>query len=164
MGLISWVRRRLGIKSPLQRRIELQELITRAWEVTDPASRDVLITYAPQRLNGIPDTGEIVWAWVPYAEDPEQGKDRPMLVIARHDALRVYALKLTTKARPGAQNLMLLGPGTWDNHKRDSWIEMDKLYSIHHQGIRREASPLDRNRFTYIAQALADRHGWRVQI
>ncbi len=36
--------------------------------------------YAP-KANGKPDPGEVVWAWVPYEEDPSQGKDRPVLVI-----------------------------------------------------------------------------------
>src|SRR3954468_725955 len=36
--------------------------------------------YAP-KADGRPDPGEVVWAWVPYEEDPTQGKDRPVLVI-----------------------------------------------------------------------------------
>ena len=37
-------------------------------------------SYAPE-ANGQPDPGEVVWAWVPYEEDPSKGKDRPVLVI-----------------------------------------------------------------------------------
>ena len=37
-------------------------------------------TYAPE-IDGEPDPGEVVWAWVPYEEDPSQGKDRPVLVL-----------------------------------------------------------------------------------
>ena len=36
--------------------------------------------YAPE-IDGEPDPGEVVWAWVPYEEDPSQGKDRPVLVL-----------------------------------------------------------------------------------
>src|SRR3954470_21314643 len=51
--------------------------------------------YAPS-LDGDADPGEIVWGWVPYEEDPSQGKDRPVLVIARNrDA--VLGLMLTSK-------------------------------------------------------------------
>ena len=32
-------------------------------------------------LDGEPDPGEVVWAWVPYEDDPAQGKDRPVLVV-----------------------------------------------------------------------------------
>src|SRR5688500_8908532 len=40
------------------------------------------VAYAP-RTDGRPDPGEIVWAWVPYAEGDGRGKDRPVLVIGR---------------------------------------------------------------------------------
>ena len=36
--------------------------------------------YEPE-LDGQPDPGEVVWGWVPYEEDPSQGKDRPVLLI-----------------------------------------------------------------------------------
>jgi hypothetical protein len=42
---------------------------------TEPSS-----TYAPE-IDGEPDPGEVVWAWVPYEDDPTQGKDRPVLVL-----------------------------------------------------------------------------------
>jgi len=38
--------------------------------------------YAPQQDRD-PDPGEIVWAWVPYEEDDQVGKDRPLVVIGR---------------------------------------------------------------------------------
>ena len=41
-----------------------------------------MTTYSPE-LDGEPDPGEVVWAWVPYEDDPSQGKDRPVLVIGR---------------------------------------------------------------------------------
>ncbi len=44
-------------------------------------SKDVLtISYAPEP-DGDADPGEVVWTWVPYEDDPGQGKDRPVLVI-----------------------------------------------------------------------------------
>ena len=36
--------------------------------------------YAPE-IDGEPDPGEVVWAWVPYEDDPSQGKDRPVLLL-----------------------------------------------------------------------------------
>ena len=37
-------------------------------------------SYAPEQ-DGDPDPGEVVWAWIPYEDDPKQGKDRPVIVL-----------------------------------------------------------------------------------
>ena len=50
--------------------------------MTDDAGvTDAAAHYAPE-IDGEPDPGEVVWAWVPYEDDPSQGKDRPVLVLA----------------------------------------------------------------------------------
>ena len=54
---------------------------------------DVDIAYAPTP-DGRPDPGEVVWTWVPYEDDPSQGKDRPVLLIGREDH-QLYGLMLT---------------------------------------------------------------------
>src|SRR5690606_28866634 len=51
----------------------------RARVVTRPPARGRRLVYAPE-LDGRADPGEIVWAWVPYEDDPRRGKDRPVLV------------------------------------------------------------------------------------
>ena len=38
--------------------------------------------YTPE-LDGEPDPGEVVWTWVPYEDDPMQGKDRPVVIVGR---------------------------------------------------------------------------------
>jgi hypothetical protein len=38
--------------------------------------RAATLEYSPD-LDRLADPGEIVWAWVPYEEDPGRGKDRP---------------------------------------------------------------------------------------
>ena len=48
--------------------------------VSSPVPSDTGARYAPER-DGEPDPGEVVWAWVPYEDDPSQGKDRPVLVL-----------------------------------------------------------------------------------
>lgn len=131
------------------------------WEVSDPRSREVKLRYSPQP-NGIPDAGEIVWAWVPFQEDPDRGKDRPMLVIARQDTQRVFALKLTSRAQTDRRDHVSIGSGPWDRQGRESWVDIDQLYSVHHHGIRREAAPLRRAAFDRVAITLARRHGWRL--
>src|SRR5450756_320149 len=37
--------------------------------------------YAPN-LDSVPDPGEVVWTWVPFEEDFERGKDRPVLLLS----------------------------------------------------------------------------------
>lgn len=133
---------------------------TSTWEVAQPRAQALHIVYAPRR-DGIPDAGEVVWAWVPFQEDPSQGKDRPMLVIARQDVQRVFALKLTSRPPKRRDDHLNVGVGAWDRHGRESWVDLDQLYSVHHRGVRREAAPLDRRVFAQVARALARRHGWR---
>jgi mRNA-degrading endonuclease toxin of MazEF toxin-antitoxin module len=123
--------------------------------------RDLRMTYAPAR-DGDPDSGEIVWTWVPYAENDGRGKDRPVLIIGRHTAERVYAVKLTSKSKDGDREYLPLGAGAWDGAGRESWVDLDQLYSVHVDGMRREAAQLDLDRFTRVAAALRGRHGWEA--
>ena len=51
--------------------------------------------YSPDP-DGEADPGEVVWAWVPFEEDPTQGKDRPVLVLARHET-RLVVAQMTSK-------------------------------------------------------------------
>ena len=51
-------------------------------------------SYEPEQ-NGEPDPGEVVWAWVPFEDDPDRGKDRPVLVIGR-DGSELICLQLTS--------------------------------------------------------------------
>ncbi|CAN7285227.1 type II toxin-antitoxin system PemK/MazF family toxin [Microbacterium sp. LjRoot45] len=122
-------------------------------------AHDLLLTYAPDP-DGDPDAGEIVWTWVPYAEDDGRGKDRPVLIIGRQDAAHVYAVKLTSKSHDGDRDFLPLGTGDWDPAGRASWVDVDQLYSVPVDGVRREASALDIDRFTTVARALQVRYGW----
>ncbi|GAB3270217.1 type II toxin-antitoxin system PemK/MazF family toxin [Microbacterium lacusdiani] len=117
------------------------------------------LSYAPQH-DGEADAGEVVWTWVPYAENDGRGKDRPVLLIARHGADRHYAVKLTSKSKDGDREFLPLGSGPWDPAGRESWVDLDQLYSVHADGMRREAAALDLDRFTRVAAALQRRYGW----
>ena len=130
-------------------------------EVTPPAPGGLRIGYAPQR-DGDPDAGAIVWTWVPYDENDGRGKDRPVLIIGRHTADRVYAVRLTSKAHDGSRDYLSIGAGEWDPAGRPSWVDIEQLYSVHRTGLRREAAALDRTRFARVAQALHGRYGWVV--
>jgi hypothetical protein len=130
-------------------------------EITPPARDGLRITYAPDK-DGDPDAGEIVWTWVPYTENDGRGKDRPVLVIGRQDADRVYAVRLTSKAHEGDRDFLAIGAGSWDARGRPSWIDIEQLYSVHTAGMRREAAALDLERFARVADALHRRYGWAV--
>lgn len=128
-------------------------------EVRPPARGGLRITYSPRR-DGAPDAGEVVWTWVPYEENDGRGKDRPVLVIGRHGADRVYAVRLTSKSHDGDRDYLSIGPGAWDAQGRPSWVDIEQLYSVHVRGMRREAATLDRRRFAGVAAALQQRYGW----
>ena len=130
-------------------------------EITPPGPAGLRITYAP-KTDADPDAGEIVWTWVPYAENDGRGKDRPVLVIGRQDAQRVYAVRLTSKPHEGDHDFLSLGIGPWDTKGRPSWVDIEQLYSVHTAGMRREASALELQRFVKIADALHRRYGWAV--
>ncbi len=130
-------------------------------EIEPPGPDGLTITYAPD-VDGDPDTGEIVWTRVPYDERDGRGKDRPVLVIAREDADRVLVVRLTSKAHDGERDYLAIGAGPWDAAGRPSWVDVEQIYRVHREGMRREASVLDLDRFTRVAAALQSRYGWRV--
>lgn len=131
-------------------------------EVRPPAPNALVMTYAPGH-DGDPDTGEIVWTWVPYAENDGRGKDRPVLVIARQSRDRVYAVRLTSKSHEGERDFLSIGSGPWDSQGRPSWVDIEQIYSVHADGMRREASALDLDRFVNVAGALHRRYGWSAE-
>lgn len=106
--------------------------------------------YAPS-ANGRPDPGEVVWAWVPYEEDPTRGKDRPVLVL---DVVgdTVHALQLTSQDhdRDAAQEAragrywMDIGSGPWDSRGRPSEVRLNRLLTLDAAEVRREGSALDK--------------------
>ena len=118
------------------------------------------IAYAP-KPDGRPDPGEVVWAWVPYEDDPSQGKDRPVLLVGR-DGEHLVGLMMTSQdhdldqeqeAREG-RYWMDIGPGTWDSEGRPSEIRLNRFIAIDPETVRREGSVLDQQRFEAVVAAL----------
>jgi hypothetical protein len=117
------------------------------------------LSYAPQ-LDGQADPGEIVWTWVPYEDDPRQGKDRPVLVVGRQSRT-LFGLMLSSQSeRDGQPNWLALGPGGWDRDHRPSWVRLDRVLTMREDSIRREGAALDRTRFDRVGQVLRARYGW----
>jgi len=120
------------------------------------------IVYAP-RADGDADPGEVVWAWVPYEDDPSQGKDRPVLVIAMvgEDLL---GLMLTSKDHTGdrddGRDWYDLGTGDWDRQGRPSEVRLDRVLRLAPSAVRREGAALDRARFEQVAAAARSALGW----
>lgn len=110
--------------------------------------------------DGRPDPGEIVWTWVPYKEDPQQGKDRPVLLIGRRENTLV-GLYLTSKdhdrdarqeARAG-RLWMDVGSGAWDRRGRPSEVRLDRLLIIDPSDVRREGATMPRELFEAVLSA-----------
>lgn len=130
-------------------------------EVDPPAAGKLTISYSPND-DGDPDAGEIIWTWIPYEENDGRGKDRPVLVIGKQSGDRYYVVRLTSKAHDGDRDYLSIGSGPWDPQGRPSWIDIEQVYSVHADGMRREAAALDLKRFSVVADALVRRYGWKV--
>ncbi|HAN23633.1 MAG TPA: PemK domain-containing protein, partial [Microbacterium ginsengisoli] len=96
----------------------------RAEEVDIRTTRGIRVAYSPSP-GGAADGGEIVWTWVPFQENPRQGKDRPVLVIGRAGRAHAWAMKLTSKSHVGDREYVSLGSGAWDASRRESWLDLD---------------------------------------
>jgi hypothetical protein len=117
------------------------------------------LEYSPS-LDGDADPGEIVWTWVPYEEDPSQGKDRPVLVVGRNDRTVLGLMLSSQTERDGQRHWFGLGPGAWDRESRPSWVRLDRVIEVDHDGIRREGAILDPERFARVAAELRRDYGW----
>jgi len=116
--------------------------------------------YAPNP-NGLADPGEIVWTWVPFEDDPHQGKDRPVLVIGEHEQY-LLGLMLTSKDhhRDAADELrhgrhwLDVGAGEWDARHRPSEVRLDRVLTLDPAAVRREGATFDRTRFDEVVRAM----------
>jgi len=121
-------------------------------------SKDVLtISYAPER-DGDADPGEVVWTWVPYEDDPLQGKDRPVLVIGTLGR-DLAVLPLTSKDHTSHTDCIELGTGDWDSSHRVSYVKLDRVLRVPPGKVRREGAALERRRFDHVVAKLQAYHG-----
>jgi len=118
------------------------------------------IAYDPHP-DGEPDPGEVVWTWVPYEDDPSQGKDRPVLIVAR-DGTTLVALAMTSKDHDrdheqenrAGRFWFDLGSGPWDPAGRPSEVRLNRLLVVDPDDVRREGAVLDEQRFDAVVAAL----------
>ena len=127
-------------------------------DLTPAEIRSLRPSYQPHP-DGDPDPGEIVWAWVPYAENDGRGKDRPVLIIARIDGRTTAGCYLSTKQHRG---FVSVGTGGWDSQGRESFLAPDRVLRIPDEGMRREGHVLSRDRFARAVETVMRAHGMRV--
>jgi hypothetical protein len=124
--------------------------------------------YAPE-IDGEPDPGEVVWAWVPYEDDPSQGKDRPVILLGPATGEQEgswLGLGLTSKDhdRDAAQEAasgrywMDVGSGGWDREGRPSEVRLDRLLVLDPADIRREGAALDQEIFERVVESAREYH------
>jgi hypothetical protein len=122
-------------------------------------------SYSPE-IDGLPDPGEVVWTWVPYEDDPAQGKDRPVVVLGRTGDGMLLCLQLTSQdhdrdaeqeARWG-RRWMDVGVGGWDAERRPSEVRLDRLLTLPEMGVRREGAVLGRDVFDAVVAAAREFH------
>ena len=78
-----------------------------------------------------------MWAWVPYEDDPSQGKDRPVLLLAQSGdewlglmlSSQDHDVDAEDEARYG-RYWMDVGAGGWDREGRPSEVRLDRLLRL----------------------------------
>jgi hypothetical protein len=122
---------------------------------TPPADDTIVIAYEPHH-DGDADPGEVVWGWVPYEDDPSQGKDRPIVVVGRWGG-DLAGVPLTSKDRPGDPDRVPVGTGSWDTERRPSYACIERVMRLGPSSVRREGSALDQRAFRRLVDALSAR-------
>lgn len=110
--------------------------------------------YAPERDRD-PDPGEVVWAWVPFEEDPTQGKDRPLAIVGRSvdKPQDLVCFLLSSKDRSGDDEWVAIGAGGWDSEHRESWVNVARPLAVNPEAVRREGGELTREQFDSVVDA-----------
>lgn len=149
--------------SPGEQHREAASRTTVEYDVTRLGLPD--FTYAPEG-DDQPDPGEVVWTWVPYDDDPNRGKDRPVLVLGLEGAgLVVAQLSSQDHDRDAADEARWgrywfdVGTGPWDTKGRPSEVRLDRLLLVDPVAVRREGGALDRAVFDAVVAELRARHG-----
>ena len=137
---------------------ERDRLADKTKKTTSPTSRRVptgtKVEYSPD-IDGNADPGEVVWAWVPYEDDPSKGKDRPVVIIGTCSG-GLAGVPLTSKNK--GHGAVAVGTGGWDPSGRPSWAKVDQLIVVDEGSVRREGSVLERARFDSVVAGVSEHH------
>lgn len=106
-----------------------------AWLVwTRPAAR---------KSAGLYDVGDVVWAFVPFADDPSQGKDRPVAVVGVDRSGTLTAVYMTSnEGRANRPGVVALSSGDWDPQGRRSWADTRRTVRVSPDDVRRFGATL----------------------
>jgi hypothetical protein len=133
----------------------IRKLVRKVAPSANTADGEVHFEYTPC-LDGDPDPGEVVWTWVPYEEDPSQGKDRPVVIIGRqHDQL--MGVPLTSKSHAN-ESQVAIGAGPWDQAGRTSYAKVERLLRVDPTQVRREGAVLKRQHFDDVVAGVRRAH------
>lgn len=119
----------------------------------DIDDQGIRFEYAPC-LDGDPDPGEVVWTWVPYEEDPRQGKDRPVVVLGRRGD-NLVGVPLTSKAHDNEAQVPV-GTGSWDREGRPSYAKVERLLEVDPEQVRREGAVISRRHFDAVVAGVVE--------
>ncbi|MEZ5205129.1 MAG: type II toxin-antitoxin system PemK/MazF family toxin [Acidimicrobiales bacterium] len=126
------------------------------------ATGGITVSYQPEH-DGDADPGEVVWSWVPYEDDPSQGKDRPTLVLG-HDGDLLAVVPLSSKDhsdRRDAGEWVPVGSGGWDSSGRPSYADASRVLRRSRLGSARgcgaRPAPLRR-----VLARVGELHGWSL--
>lgn len=121
----------------------------------DVDARDMVFEYSPE-MDGDPDPGEVVWTWVPYEDDPSQGKDRPVVLVGRRGRM-LLGVPLTSKPHTNEPQVAV-GTGSWDRQGRPSYAKLERLLEIDPNKVRREGAILARKQFDAVVAGVKREH------
>jgi hypothetical protein len=104
----------------------------------------------------------VVWCWVPFADDPTRGKDRPVIVMGHVEYFPdLLVVQLSSQERRrGEAGWVGIGTGRWDAKRRDSYADVRRPLAVAAASVRREGGTLPRGRFDDVAAELRQRYGY----
>ena len=103
-------------------------------------------------------SGQIVWTWIAYEEDPSQGKDRPVLLFGAHSGW-LLGLPATSQdhdrdaeqERRAGRYWVEIGSGEWDKQRRVSEVRTDRIVRIDPAYVRRASGSVSAAVFQKVA-------------
>ena len=120
--------------------------------------REMIASQANQQIAEInASTNELA---VPYEEDPNNGKDRPVLVVGRDKRTLLGLMLSSNPRRADDPDWIGIGSGSWDHEGRPSWVRLDRVLDVPEDGIRREGAIVARKTFDLVAHRLVAEYRW----